>query len=275
MKTNKQNISIIAGGGSIARYAILACLAWLATGFHATAQNCQNVAGNYSASGQVSYSVTVTGYPTETGSGPASAQETITQTGCNFALSESAEGFGTANLSGYVQGNALVVTGVSFSGLPYGFHITSESASGTGYISGNTITFNNISVQLNGSYSGHPFSAQETIKMTLTRTSPSTPWPDASDLGNGKMQSGWFGIFNETYYPWIYHQQHGWMYVYGTETSSIWLYNQTGNMGFLWTSSTVYPWMWSNTKQTWLYYVKGSQSPRWFFNWNSQKWEQH
>ncbi len=100
-----------------------------------------------------------------------------------------------------------------------------------------------------------------------------TPWPDATDLGGGERRSSWFGDFNVTYYPWIYHAQHGWMYVFGTDPASIWLW--TTDMGFLWTGSGVYPWLWRNQDHTWLYYVKGSHSPRFFFNWNTQQWEMH
>lgn len=102
---------------------------------------------------------------------------------------------------------------------------------------------------------------------------PPTPWPDATDLGSGWKSSSWFGVFNVNNYPWIYHQQHGFMYVFGTDPASIWFW--ASDMGFLWSSSTVYPWLWSDTKQTWLYYAIGSQSPRFFFNWNTQQWEQH
>jgi subtilase family serine protease len=103
----------------------------------------------------------------------------------------------------------------------------------------------------------------------------STPWPDATSLGNGWMSSSWFGVFNVTYYPWIYHAQHGWLYVSGTDPASIWLWTPDTAVpwtGFLWTSSTVYPWLWSDTQRTWLYYSVGSSNPRYFFNWNAQKW---
>ena len=61
------------------------------------------------------------------------------------------------------------------------------------------------------------------------------------------------------------------MYTYGTDPASIWLF--TPDMGFVWTGSGVYPWMWSDTKKTWLYYAKDSHAPRWFYNWQAQKWE--
>jgi hypothetical protein len=100
--------------------------------------------------------------------------------------------------------------------------------------------------------------------------SNTSPWPDATSLGNGWMTSNWFGTFNVNNYPWIYHQQHGWMYVFGTDPNSIWLW--TSDLGFLWTSQSVYPWLWSDAQQTWLYYSVGSSNPRYFYNWNTQKW---
>jgi hypothetical protein len=100
--------------------------------------------------------------------------------------------------------------------------------------------------------------------------SNTSPWPGAASLGNGWMNSSWFGTFNVNSYPWIYHQQHGWMYVFGTDPTSIWLW--TPDLGFLWTSQSVYPWLWSDTQKTWLYYSVGSSNPRYFYNWNAQKW---
>jgi subtilisin family serine protease len=109
--------------------------------------------------------------------------------------------------------------------------------------------------------------------MQASSPTPTSPWPDASNQGGGWKRSSWFGDFNDTYYPWIYHAQHGWMYVFGTNPSSIWLW--TTDMGFLWTGNTVYPWLWRDKDSTWVYYLMGSQSPRWFFDWKTQKWESH
>ena len=80
-------------------------------------------------------------------------------------------------------------------------------------------------------------------------------------------------MFNVNSYPWIYHNEHGYMYVFGTDPSSIWMW--TPDLGFLWTSSTVYPFLWSDSGQTWLYYLKGSKNPRWFYNYKLNQWESH
>jgi hypothetical protein len=146
--------------------------------------------------------------------------------------------------------------------------VSAESTTVTGSLSTNPYV-------ISGSWSSANGSGNFTLNRTHSLTGPPTPWPDATDLGSGWMSSSWFGIFNETYYPWIYHQQHGWMYVFGTDPGSIWLWTpDTGApwTGFLWTSSTVYPWLWSDKQQTWLYYAVGSSNPRYFYNWNAQKW---
>jgi len=112
----------------------------------------------------------------------------------------------------------------------------------------------------------------ETAAVTFNGSNISlpSPWDGATDLGSGWKNSSWFGTFNVNHYPWIFHKQHGWMYVFGNDSTSIWLW--TSDMGFLWTGSGTYPWIWSNTQQTWLYYSVGSNNPRYFYNSSSHKW---
>lgn len=99
------------------------------------------------------------------------------------------------------------------------------------------------------------------------------PWSGATDVGQGWMYLDWFGYFSSQYPPWIYHLQHGWMYTVGDSTGNIWLY--TSDMGWLWTSEQSYSWMFSQSQNSWLYYQKDSDSPRWFFNMNTQQWQAH
>jgi hypothetical protein len=156
-----------------------------------------------------------------------------------------------------------------------------DFANGTlfGFTSGSQI------VSINTTTGVGTFVANETAASPILTAAPAvvlvvntnllTPWPDATNLGNGWMNSSWFGIFNVTDYPWIYHAQHGWMYVFGSDPTSIWLWTPDTIVpwtGFVWTSQSVYPWLWSDTQQTWLYYSVGSSAPRYFYNWKTQKW---
>ena len=98
-------------------------------------------------------------------------------------------------------------------------------------------------------------------------------WSGAECLTNDWYWLDWFGHFNTAYYPWVYHLQHGWMYPVGTDSTSIWLW--TSDMDWLWTSDTIYPYLYRYSDAAWLWYLKDSFSPRWFYNFKTDKWEQH
>ena len=271
MTINEQTPRPRSRKSTAAPWVLLAGFTSLAGLFHASAQ-CPNISGVYSITGQSITSTTRAGV-TEWETNSMDGQAIVTQTGCNVTLSDAdAATGGRSSYLGYVAGNSVVLTGASFSGLPAEISITNATVSGTLLISGSTLIYNNLSIQFSGVLFGQSFSAHGTATGVFTYAGPLTdPWPDASELGDGWKRSGWFGDFYRGYYPWIYHAQHGWLYVFGTDPTSTWLYNPA--MGFLWTGSGTYPWLWSDQERTWLYYVKGSHSPRWFFNWNTQAWE--
>jgi hypothetical protein len=201
------------------------------------------------------------------------------QSSAGYYEGTTVEGDGAINISvilapdGKLYGGVNDTNGASngvnddgFTGMMNGNQFTCVSAESTtvdGLLSTNPYA-------ISGTWSSASGSGSFTLNRTHSLTGPTTPWPDATDLGNGWEESSWFGTFNVTDYPWIYHQQHGWMYAYGTDPASIWLW--TPDLGFLWTGSGVYPWLWSNTQQTWLYYSVGTSNPRYFYNWNAQKW---
>ncbi|MFC1452195.1 hypothetical protein ACFLSJ_02475 [Verrucomicrobiota bacterium] len=98
-------------------------------------------------------------------------------------------------------------------------------------------------------------------------------WINAADVGEGWRWLPWFGYFNVITDPWIYHQQHGWMYAVGTTTASIWFY--ADDMGWLWSTHGSYPYMYRSQDQAWLWYLKDTAHPRWFLNLTTGQWEQH
>lgn len=96
-------------------------------------------------------------------------------------------------------------------------------------------------------------------------------WQNASDLGNGWNWLSWFGYFNTSSSPWIYHSTLGWLYPEGTSTDNLWFYDSA--MGaFCWTTQSVYPYIYRASDNTWLYYKTGSSNPSWFYNFTTQKW---
>jgi hypothetical protein len=102
-------------------------------------------------------------------------------------------------------------------------------------------------------------------------------FPDSVALGGGWKWSPWFGFYhdaNPTFtgsQGWVYHLQHGWLYVPGNPGNGMFLWGQT--TGWWWTSSTIYPFVYSFDRPGWLYYLLESTNPRWFYNYQLGQWE--
>lgn len=94
-------------------------------------------------------------------------------------------------------------------------------------------------------------------------------WCDAVPLGNNWYWVDWFGYFYDFEDGWIYHLEHGFMFVVGDP--DFW----TTDMGWMWSDRDAYPFFYRYADQTWLFYAKGSDHPRWFFNYRTNMWEAH
>ncbi len=75
-------------------------------------------------------------------------------------------------------------------------------------------------------------------------------WDAAEDLSEGWRFLEWFGFFNITHQPWIYHLDHGFLRTVSKDTNSIWFY--TTDMGYLWTNSVVYPLYYRPSDSAWI-----------------------
>lgn len=95
------------------------------------------------------------------------------------------------------------------------------------------------------------------------------PWLPAS--ASGWISVPWFGSIKISDHPWIYHAQHGWMFTVGDNANELWFFSL--DMGWLFTGQTLYPNMYWLDGGTWLYYLRDSTSPRWFYNWNAGFWQ--
>ncbi|MFP6900209.1 MAG: hypothetical protein VCA36_04665 [Opitutales bacterium] len=91
----------------------------------------------------------------------------------------------------------------------------------------------------------------------------------SSNLGSKWHRLSWFGDWMETGSKWIYHQEHGWLYLSAASVASIWMYEL--NLGWLWTTSSIYPFVYSQNKTGWLYFIKSS-SPRKFWDFQGNAW---
>jgi uncharacterized protein YkwD len=117
--------------------------------------------------------------------------------------------------------------------------------------------------------------ATQTVRYTVTVFDPAVaggPWSGAADLGGGWRWLSWFGSFNVSSEPWIYHAQHGWLYTLGTSVSNMWFWDVEMGAPW-WTSDTLYPYLYRSTDASWLWYLLGTDDPRWMVNLSTGGWE--
>tara|TARA_B100001057_G_C22455892_1_gene796892 strand:- start:101 stop:655 length:555 start_codon:yes stop_codon:yes gene_type:complete len=98
---------------------------------------------------------------------------------------------------------------------------------------------------------------------------------DAAVLADNWRYNDVLGYFNISTDPWIYHLQHGWLYVFPsvTDTDSVYFWDNT-MQSVLWTSQAVYPSMYRFSDSTWIWYMKDSSNPRWFNELGTTNWEE-
>ena len=90
-------------------------------------------------------------------------------------------------------------------------------------------------------------------------------------LGGGWYYSPWFGDYNNTYYPWLYRSDLGFIYV-DSAAPSLYLYvvnGSPGSLGWLYTTSSLFPNVYSFSRGSWLYFGGGTD----FYNYNRSTWE--
>ena len=91
-----------------------------------------------------------------------------------------------------------------------------------------------------------------------------------TDPSKNVILSPWFGVLAIDQYPWINHQEHGWLYCDGYGVTQIRFWDS--NLGWIRTSPETYPLFVREANQHVLRYEIGSTQPRRFFDENEQQW---
>jgi len=77
-------------------------------------------------------------------------------------------------------------------------------------------------------------------------------------------QSPWMGFVIDDQYPWVYHYEHGWLYLDAERDDAVWF--RDSSLGWLFTSAEIYPYLYANGLGKWAYFLPGSLAPeRWFY----------
>jgi hypothetical protein len=109
-------------------------------------------------------------------------------------------------------------------------------------------------------------------ELRLAQTAPGL-WFGAVDVGGGWKWLDWFGYYTDAQAPWIFHQQHGWLYPFGTSTEAVTFWDANRGV-FWWTRHSRYPYLYRFTQPgCWMWYKRGSKAPRVFLNCATGQWE--
>ena len=81
------------------------------------------------------------------------------------------------------------------------------------------------------------------------------------------FKSGWYGSFYspQAWGHWIWHQTHGWQFIYGLGGDDVAVYDYAAQQWF-YTDSEFYPALFSYSSKTWYYYLRGISPNRVFWD---------
>jgi hypothetical protein len=98
-------------------------------------------------------------------------------------------------------------------------------------------------------------------------------FPDSrfTDPSRNVIRSGWFGILAIDRFPWINHQEHGWLFCDGYG-GDVWLRLWDSHLGWLHTTPEAYPVLIQVSTGHALRYEPGTSQPRRFYNLDTQTW---
>ena len=89
-------------------------------------------------------------------------------------------------------------------------------------------------------------------------------------LGDDWYELDWFGFFKADAFPWIYHNNHGWLYAAGSGGSVFWLYDSA--LGWVARGPAYGSWLYLANQATWAYYQQWTSNPRWFYRADTKSW---
>ena len=90
------------------------------------------------------------------------------------------------------------------------------------------------------------------------------PFSALADLGGSWRDSPALGLLNDSFFPWIFHLQHNWLFVvFRSQENDLFLFDP-GAGSWWFTSETNYPNMFSFARSAWVFYFLNSSAPRHF-----------
>lgn len=86
---------------------------------------------------------------------------------------------------------------------------------------------------------------------------------------NDWFRESWFGGYNDSHYPWVYHVDLGWVFAMGDDSSDIWAY--THDMGWMWTNESLFPYVFYSG--SWGLLETNHRGISYYYSFTSKHWE--
>ena len=85
----------------------------------------------------------------------------------------------------------------------------------------------------------------------------------------GWWESQWMGFYSADSYPWIYHQNLGWIFVSIESSEVIWFYHS--RLGWLWTNPYQFPYLYLDKRDQWIY-LNQSAAKTTVYDYQEEEW---
>jgi hypothetical protein len=175
---------------------------------------------------------------------------------------------------GTISGAKLVLDGMTTAYRQFtaefwatGTNVAAASYSVAGSSSGSRVTFSIPAFA--GEWAVRFWSVTSLAKQGSARAADITP---LSGRAATPSSFAWLDVSSDASYPWVKHPQLGWMYaVQYDDPQYFWFY--TLDLGWMYTGPAIYPWMYSLDKGAWLFFLRDSNNPRWFYNAAVSQWQ--
>ena len=92
---------------------------------------------------------------------------------------------------------------------------------------------------------------------------------DGVEVQPGWKKTGWFGFFFSDFYPWVYHENMGWIYVSEKSREGAWFSHR--RLGWVWTNPKIFPSLYMNDREEWTYLDRSSGSST-FYDYQYNEW---
>ena len=163
---------------------------------------------------------------------------------------------------------------------PITFTATSSADTVAMLINGNSLTLQpdpdwfgttTITISADDGNGGTAFSAFVLTVNPVDEPSPAYSWDGnaATTLSGNWKTSPWFGLFYDIGDGWVYHGKLGWLYIVGSDATSLWVYHPT--LGWLFSGEGVLPYLYRHSG-TWLYFQDIPGAPQ-LYEYNSNQWQ--